>query len=82
MLPLLAFEWTTARSGSLGRSFSWGKDKEGETLITRMWAVTARHVINNIRKTGVTETYLRMNSKDGQSQWLERPTRFLVSPPI
>jgi len=56
-----------------GSLFFLGKDKEGETSITRMWAVTAKHVIDDIRKTGVTETFLRMNQKDGQAQWMKAP---------
>jgi len=56
-----------------GSLFFLGKDKEGERLVTRMWAVTAKHVIDDIRKKGVTETYLRLNTSSGEAKWFRAP---------
>lgn len=56
-----------------GSLFFLGKTTEGGVLAGSMYAVTARHVIDNIRKTGVTESYLRVNLKDGQAQWFKAP---------
>ena len=56
-----------------GSLFFLGKTTEGGLLAGSMYAVTARHVIDNIRKIGVTESFLRVNLKDGQAQWFKAP---------
>lgn len=72
----VAFVGLQMQEGSFrlaGSVFFLGKSKEGDTAVTRMWMVTAKHVIDDIRKTGVADTYLRMNKKDGEAQWLCAP---------
>ncbi len=56
-----------------GSLFFLGSDKDGGASVTRMWAVTAKHVIDNIRSTGVENAFLRINLKDGQAQWFKTP---------
>jgi len=55
-----------------GSVFFLGKIKEGADS-GPMFAVTAKHVIDNIRKTGVADCVLRVNRKDGQAQWIKFP---------
>ncbi len=55
-----------------GSAFFLGKIKEGADT-GPVFAVTAKHVIDNIRKTGVTDCVLRVNRKDGQAQWIKLP---------
>lgn len=69
-LGLRMADGTFRLAGSL---FFLGKIKEGEAVASSMYAVTARHVIDNIRKTGVAESLLRVNRKDGKAQWLKAP---------
>jgi hypothetical protein len=59
--------------------------KEGASVSPRMYAVTARHVIDELRKKGVLESLIRLNSKDTEEtptgtvsvlveQWFFHPT--------
>jgi hypothetical protein len=51
-----------------GSVFFWGFVLEGGTC-DHVFAVTARHVIEEIRKKGCVEVWLRLNLKNGQSEW-------------
>src|SRR2546421_259279 len=70
-VAFIGLEMHDGSSRLLGSIFFLGKNKEGEPSATRMWAVTAKHVIDEIRKTGVTDAYLRLNKKDGQAEGMK-----------
>ena len=53
----------------MGSAFWLGRDVPGQTQTTRMYLVTARHVIDGIRKTGIDKVWLRLNHTDGSSKW-------------
>lgn len=56
-----------------GSVFFLGRDKQGEPKADPVYAVTAKHVIEGIRGTGVEEVWLRLNLKDGDAKWF--PTK-------
>lgn len=43
---------------------------EGRAFADPIYAVTARHVIDAIRKLGTSEIYIRVNLRDGDSGWV------------
>lgn len=51
-----------------GSAFFVGRDA-GNSTCDRVFLVTARHVIDNIRKTGATEVCIRVNLSAGGSEW-------------
>lgn len=54
-----------------GSVFFLGRDKPGDSKADPVYAVTARHVIDAIRGTGVEEVWLRLNLRDGLSNWFK-----------
>lgn len=54
-----------------GSVFFLGRDKPGEPKADPMYAVTAKHVIDDIRGTGVEHAWLRLNLKDGEAKWFQ-----------
>src|ERR1039457_6774240 len=42
----------------------------GDEEVRSMYAVTARHVIEGIKVTGLDQVYQRLNLKTGNSEWL------------
>lgn len=58
----------------LGRDFADGSVRDA-------YLVTARHVIDGIRKLGLTEVFVRANTKVGQSVWVKcQGTEWLFHP--
>ena len=53
----------------VGSAFWLGRDIPGQARTTRTYLVTARHVIDDIRKTGLDQVWLRLNHTDGSSRW-------------
>lgn len=53
----------------MGSAFWLGRDVPGQSETTQTYLVTARHVVDRIRKTGVERLWLRFNHDDGSSQW-------------
>ena len=53
----------------VGSAFWLGRDIPGESRTKQTYLVTARHVIESIRKKGLTEVWLRVNHKDGTARW-------------
>jgi len=51
-----------------GSAFFLGRDQEGE-IVKDVYLVTAKHVIDGIRKLGLAEFFVRANTSDGQSVW-------------
>src|SRR5208337_833671 len=58
-----------------GSAFYLGRDKQGETKTDPTYLVTAKHVIDQIRRTGVEDVWLRLNLKDGEAMWFSTPLR-------
>lgn len=56
-----------------GTAFFLDKPVEGQENALHVWAITARHVIDKIRETGVAESYLRLNNNNGQTEWVAVP---------
>lgn len=54
-----------------GSVFFLGRDRQGETKADPVYAVTAKHVIDDIRGTGVEDAWLRLNLKDGEANWFQ-----------
>jgi hypothetical protein len=52
----------------LGSAFFFGRD-QGNGTCDRVFAVTAKHVIDGIRSLGCTHVYLRLNLANGGSEW-------------
>jgi len=52
-----------------GSVFFLGKDKPGDSNANPVYAITAKHVIDGIRGTGVEYIWLRLNLKDGGADW-------------
>jgi hypothetical protein len=52
-----------------GSGFWFGRDVEGETRVDPSFVVTARHVIEGIRKTATDRVWLRLNYNDGSCGW-------------
>lgn len=56
----------------VGTAFWLGPGEPGATSATRAYLVTARHVLDDVRKkTAVEELWLRVNHRDGSSKWLQ-----------
>ncbi len=53
-----------------GSVFWFGKDNPETGKAEPVYAVTAKHVIDGIRRTGVDEVWFRINQTDGNSAWL------------
>jgi hypothetical protein len=53
----------------VGSAFWLGRDVPGQIHTAETYLVTARHVIEEIAKTGVDEVWLRVNKNDGSSAW-------------
>jgi hypothetical protein len=53
-----------------GSVFWLGQDNPETGKAEPVYAVTARHVIDGIRRTGVNEVWFRINKSDGSSAWL------------
>ncbi len=53
-----------------GSAFFLGKDS-GDGKASDVFLVTAKHVINGIRKLGLSEIYVRANTTSGDSIWLQ-----------
>jgi hypothetical protein len=52
-------------SETVGSFFFFGHDpRDGQTVSPKMYAVTARHVIEGLQRKGVEEAILRLNPKD------------------
>lgn len=65
-----------------GSVFFLGRDKPGEPQADPVYAVTARHVIDGIRGTGVEDIWLRLNLKDGDAKWFQTRINDWFSHPI
>jgi len=52
-----------------GSVFFLGRDKPGESKADPVYAVTAKHVIDVIRDTGVEQVWMRLNLRDGFAKW-------------
>src|SRR5262245_14611756 len=54
-----------------GSVFFLGRDKPGQPKADPMYAVTAKHVIDDIRGTGVEHAWLRLNLKAREEDWFQ-----------
>ncbi len=54
-----------------GSVFFLGRDLQGKPQADAVYAVTAKHVIDYIRGTGVEHVWLRLNLKDGDATWFQ-----------
>lgn len=55
----------------VGTAFWLGRNEPGSYFSKRTYLVTARHVLDDIRrKTAVEELWLRVNYKDGSAKWI------------
>jgi hypothetical protein len=73
--------WPTRRFGYLGPLFFWfGRDVDGQDYLEPSYLVTARHVIDSIRKTGVDRVWLRLNHSNGSACWLHTRGRYRRGP--
>lgn len=57
--------------GLAGSMFFLGKDIPETKRVGSVYGITAKHVIDNIRKTGLDRVWLRLNLKSGEAQWFE-----------
>jgi hypothetical protein len=74
MRKCVAFVGIKLHDGSFamkGTAFWVGKTHPGLRAVYRIWLITARHVIDGVRGTGVATVALRMNATDGEAKWFE-----------
>ena len=62
-----------------GSAFFLGKESDGGRA-EQVFLVTAKHVIDGIRRLGVGEVYVRANLKSGQATWLKCEGEWLFHP--
>ena len=62
----------TGQSAICGSGFVYGHDC-GNGNAEPCYVVTAKHVIENIRKKGANHIWYRVNTKDGESRWISTP---------
>lgn len=62
-----------------GSGFFLGKETEGG-LAEQVFLVTAKHVIDGIRRLGLDEVYVRANLKNGEAAWLKCEGAWLFHP--
>ncbi|MDO8349684.1 MAG: hypothetical protein Q7S94_00845 [Gallionella sp.] len=65
----LGYRMADASMRFAGTAFFLGRDVEGE-VAKDVFLVTAKHVIDGIRKLGLTEVYVRANTNTGHSDWV------------
>jgi len=53
----------------VGSAFWLGRDIAGQARTAETYLVTARHVIDGIRRTGLEECWIRVNFLDGSAKW-------------
>lgn len=56
-----------------GSVFFLGRDQPGSDKADPVYAVTARHVVDAIRRKGLDRILFRMNRKNGEAQWIAVP---------
>lgn len=52
-----------------GSAFFIGKDVGEDRTVKDVFLITAKHVVDGIRKLGLNEVYIRVNTSSGQSSW-------------
>lgn len=64
-----------------GSVFFLGRDRPGQPKADPVYAITAKHVVDAIRGTGVVDVWLRLNEKDGSARWFRTPIQDWYSHP-
>lgn len=71
--PFWDIRWQTGRFDLPDPSSSWVAIKKGSEKADPVYAVTARHVVDAIRKKGLDRILFRINRKNGEAQWIAVP---------
>lgn len=76
----VGYQMADGRMRLAGSAFFLGTDKDG-VQATDVFLVTAKHVVDGIRKLGLTEVFVRANTNGGQSVWAKcQSTDWLFHP--
>jgi hypothetical protein len=76
----LGYQMADGQMRFAGSAFFLGRDS-AEKKATDVFLVTAKHVVDDIRKLGLTEVFVRANTTSGQSIWAKcQSTDWLFHP--